>query len=121
MRCFFYLFLFFNLYKSKKIDDSDNKYPTIEVINKGIPFLFEDTNYHEYSELKGKFKPKSEGGPKNTSHIIDLYSIFGGKTAGLGMIDSNKNFKILFRNNEKGESVVSLSRITPIGESDNRN
>lgn len=107
------------LYRTKNINKTE--FPTIEVINKGKTFPFDDTTYHTYEELKSTFKSKYEGGPKDVEHKIGLYTIFGGRTLGLQNINSNGNFRILFRNNEEGESVVSLSRITPIGESGDDN
>jgi hypothetical protein len=94
--------------------------PTIIIINKGKPFPFKDNELHTYDELKNSFKPKSEEvvKAKDTEKVVGSYSIFGGRGQGLNIINNNLNYKLRFRNNERGESMVYLSRVTPIGISD---
>lgn len=103
----------------KIIIDSNGKdfdgYPTIVIINKGKELPFSDNDFHTYEELKSNFRSKTDGGPKDTTKKIGDYSIFGGKTLGLSLIDNNKNYKLRFRKGDKGESMVYLARATPIG------
>ncbi len=106
--------------KTKKISinlttNKENQNHTLEIINNGDPFPFNDNDHedHPYSDLIFFFAKVYD---KDYNHPIDLYKSF---MIGNGVIDfeslsQNTNFNLRFRNNESGESVVKLERITPI-------
>ncbi len=100
--------IFVNLNTNKK---NENRF--LEITNNGVKFPFDSNDHeeHTYSELSDFF---NETYSKNHTHMIGLYQVSNDAKFVLEELSKNINYKLTFRNNENGESVIKLERITPL-------